>query len=304
MAKKQALGRGLGALIGEMEKAYEQNLGDDSQLVVEIDIDLIKPNPFQPRKNFNEESIAELAESIKEYGILQPILVYEENNEFYLIAGERRLRASKIAKLSSIKAIVADIKPEKLREMALIENIQREDLNPIDLALSYSALIKDYGITQDELAQKLQKSRPQITNTLALLKLPKDAQDLLIEGKITQGHAKILVNLEAKDLKIALDSIVGQKLSVSQSEKLVQKIKGSGESKGESKNNGKKNLRDLRESNRQDSRESAYLESALKKLALAFKNLKVDSKINGDCLILKFQNKEKIATLLKKLEKI
>lgn len=300
MAKKQALGRGLGALIGEMEKAYEQNLGDDSQLVVEIDIDLIKPNPFQPRKNFNESSIAELAESIKEYGVLQPILVYEENNEFFLIAGERRLRASKVAKLPSIRAIVADIKPEKLREMALIENIQREDLNPIDLALSYSALIKDYNITQDELAQKLQKSRPQITNTLSLLKLPKNAQDLLIEGKITQGHAKILVNLDAKDLKIALDSIIGQKLSVSQSEKLVQQLKGGESTKPKSTKDSRK---DSRES-QGESKVSPELESALKKLATIFKNLKVDSKVSGDSLVLKFQNKEKITTLLKKLEKI
>lgn len=299
MAKKQALGRGLGALIGEMEKAYEQNMGDDSQLVVEIDIDLIKPNPLQPRKNFDESSIAELAASIKEYGILQPILVYEENNEFFLIAGERRLRASKIAKLSSIKAIVADIKPEKLREMALIENIQREDLNPIDLALSYSALIKDYGITQDELAHKVQKSRPQITNTLALLKLPKNAQDLLISGKITQGHAKILVNLNEKDLKIALDSIVGQKLSVSQSEKLVQKMKFSDESK-----KPKKSAQNTRDS--KDSHESSDMEfeSALKKLATIFKNLKIDSKISGDSLVLKFQNVEKITTLSKKISKI
>ena len=299
MAKKQALGRGLGALIGEMEKAYEQNMGDDSQLVVEIDIDLIKPNPLQPRKNFDESSIAELATSIKEYGILQPILVYEENNEFFLIAGERRLRASKVAKLSSIKAIVADIKPEKLREMALIENIQREDLNPIDLALSYSALIKDYGITQDELANKVQKSRPQITNTLALLKLPKNAQDLLISGKITQGHAKIWVNLNEKDLKIALDSIVGQKLSVSQSEKLVQKMKFSDESK-----KPKKSAQNTRDS--KDSHESSDMEfeSALKKLATIFKNLKIDSKISGDSLVLKFQNVEKITTLSKKISKI
>lgn len=299
MAKKQALGRGLGALIGEMEKAYEQNMGDDSQLVVEIDIDLIKPNPLQPRKIFDDGSIAELAASIKEYGILQPILVYEENNEFFLIAGERRLRASKVAKLSSIKAIVADIKPEKLREMALIENIQREDLNPIDLALSYSALIKDYGITQDELAHKVQKSRPQITNTLALLKLPKNAQDLLISGKITQGHAKILVNLNEKDLKIALDSIVGQKLSVSQSEKLVQKMKFSDESK-----KPKKSAQNTRDS--KDSHESSDMEfeSALKKLATIFKNLKIDSKISGDSLVLKFQNVEKITTLSKKISKI
>lgn len=285
MAKKIALGRGIGALLGEAEKAYEQNIGDDSQLVVEIDIDLIKPNPLQPRKKFDESSIAELADSIREYGILQPILVYEENNEFFLIAGERRLRASKVAKRSSIKAIVVDIKPDKLREMALIENIQREDLNPIDLALSYNALIKDYNITQDELAAKVQKSRPQITNTLALLKLPQKVQNLLIEGKISQGHAKILVNLNEKDLNLAVDSIIGQKLSVSQSEKLVQKLKTSND-----KNNAKIHT-------------NSEINEALKTLSLAFKNLKIDSKIKGESLVLSFKNKEKISNLVKTLEK-
>lgn len=286
MAKKQALGRGLSALIGEMEQAYEQNLGDNSQLVVEIDIDLIHPNPLQPRKSFDEASIAELAESIKEYGILQPILVYEENNEFFLIAGERRLRASKMAKLASIKAIIVDIKPEKLREMALIENIQREDLNPIDLALSYSALIADYNITQDELAHKVQKSRPQITNTLALLKLPQRAQNLLIDGKISQGHAKILVNLDEKDLNIALDSILGQKLSVGQSEKLVQKMKST---KNETKAKKVQNNE---------------LDSALCKLVSAFKKHKIDAKISGDNIVLNLKNREKISHLVKILEKI
>ena len=285
MAKKIALGRGIGALLGEAEKAYEQNIGDDSQLVVEIDIDLIKPNPLQPRKKFDESSIAELADSIREYGILQPILVYEENNEFFLIAGERRLRASKVAKRSSIKAIVVDIKPDKLREMALIENIQREDLNPIDLALSYNALIKDYNITQDELAAKVQKSRPQITNTLALLKLPQKVQNLLIEGKISQGHAKILVNLNEKDLNLAVDSIIGQKLSVSQSEKLVQKLKTSND-----KNNAKIHT-------------NSEISEALKTLSLAFRNLKIDSKIKGESLVLSFKNKEKISNLVKTLEK-
>lgn len=286
MAKKQALGRGLSALIGEMEQAYEQNLGDNSQLVVEIDIDLIRPNPLQPRKSFDEASIAELAESIKEYGILQPILVYEENNEFFLIAGERRLRASKMAKLTSIKAIIVDIKPEKLREMALIENIQREDLNPIDLANSYSALIKDYNITQDELANKVQKSRPQITNTLALLKLPQRAQNLLIEGKISQGHAKILVNLNEKDLKIALDSILGQKLSVGQSEKLVQKMKSA---KNETKAKKVQNNE---------------LDSALCALVGAFKKHKIEAKISGGNIVLNLKNREKINHLVKILEKI
>ncbi len=150
---------------------------------------------------------------------------------------------------------------------------------------------------QDELANKVQKSRPQITNTLALLKLPKNAQDLLISGKITQGHAKILVNLNEKDLKIALDSIVGQKLSVSQSEKLVQKMKFSDESK-----KSKKSAQNTRVS--KDLRESSELNSALKNLSIAFKNLKVDSQISGDSLILKFQNREKINILIKKLEKM
>ncbi|MDE6886919.1 MAG: ParB/RepB/Spo0J family partition protein [Helicobacteraceae bacterium] len=285
MAKKKALklGRGLGALISEMEEAYENNLSDNSELVVEIDIDLIKPNPLQPRRFFNENSIVELSNSIKEYGILQPILVYEENNEYFLIAGERRLRASKLANLSSIKAIVIDIKPEKLREMALIENIQREDLNPIDLALSYESLIKDYDITQDELANRLQKSRTQITNTIALLRLPDDVQNMLIEGRISQGHAKILVNLNAKDLKIALDSIIGQKLSVRESENLVKKIKT------------KPNKANHIETNKRFNDE-------LVKLLKCFKNINIDSRITNNYLTLKFDSKEKVNKLIKILD--
>lgn len=285
MAKKKALklGRGLGALISEMEEAYENNLSDNSELVVEIDIDLIKPNPLQPRRFFNENSIVELSNSIKEYGILQPILVYEENNEYFLIAGERRLRASKLANLSSIKAIVIDIKPEKLREMALIENIQREDLNPIDLALSYESLIKDYDITQDELANRLQKSRTQITNTIALLRLPDDVQNMLIEGRISQGHAKILVNLNAKDLKIALDSIIGQKLSVRESENLVKKIKT------------KPNKANHIETNKSFNDE-------LVKLLKCFKNINIDSRITNNYLTLKFDSKEKVNKLIKILD--
>lgn len=279
MAKKKALGRGLGALMEEIEQAYENNLSDNSELVVEINIDIIKPNPLQPRKKFNQSSIEELSESIKEYGILQPILLYEENNEYYLIAGERRLRASRLANLSTIKAIIVDIKPEKLREMALIENIQREDLNPIDLALSYEALIKDYNITQDELAKKVQKSRTQITNTLGLLKLPQDVQNLLIDGKISQGHAKILVNLNETDLKIALDSIIGQKLSVRDTEKLVKNIKQAKE--------------------QQKDRYFNDLNDELSKLVDKLHKLNIKSRISKNSLIIKFENKEKVNELTK-----
>lgn len=285
MAKKKALGRGLSALIGEMEQAYENNLSDNSQLVVEISIDLIKPNPLQPRKQFNQSSIEELAESIKEYGILQPILLYEEDNEYYLVAGERRLRASKLANLSTIKAIVLDIKPEKLREMALIENIQREDLNPIDIALSYEALIRDYNITQDELAKKVQKSRTQITNTLGLLKLPKDVQNLLIEGKISQGHAKILVNMPESDMKVALDSIIGQKLSVREAEKLVQNIK-----------QAKERVQKYSPSN--------SFHTELNMLIDRLDYIDIKAKISKDSLVIKLENKEKVNKLLKILSNL
>ncbi|RAX54073.1 chromosome partitioning protein ParB [Helicobacter sp. 16-1353] len=284
MAKKKALGRGLSALIGEVEQAYENNLNDNSALVVEIDIDLIKPNPLQPRKTFNESSLIELSNSIKEHGILQPILIYEDNNEYFLIAGERRLKASKIANLQTIRAIVVDIKLEKLRELALIENIQREDLNPIDLALSYDALIKDYNITQDELASKLQKSRTQITNTLALLRLPKDAQKLLIEGRISQGHAKVLVNLSNDDFTLALNSIIGQKLSVRETENLVKNIKTA------PKNHNKKQIIEFKDD--------------LSKLSNIFQSIDIDTKISNNSLILKFKTKEKVNRLIKILSNL
>lgn len=198
--KSLALGRGLGAILGEVEKAYENDLNDNSDLVVELDIHSIKPNPFQPRKHFDTTALEELASSIKEHGLLQPILVFADDEEGYsLIAGERRLRASKLAGFSTIKAIIVDIKTERLREVALIENIQREDLNPIDLAQSYKELIEDYGITHEELAKKISKSRTQITNTLRLLTLSLEVQEQLLEGKITQGHAKVLVGLASEE---------------------------------------------------------------------------------------------------------
>lgn len=224
--KSLALGRGLGAILGEVEKAYENDLNDNSDLVVELDIHSIKPNPFQPRKHFDTTALEELASSIKEHGLLQPILVFADDEEGYsLIAGERRLRASKLAGFSTIKAIIVDIKAERLREVALIENIQREDLNPIDLAQSYKELIEDYGITHEELAKKISKSRTQITNTLRLLTLSLEVQEQLLEGKITQGHAKVLVGLAPEEQKVALDSIIGQRLSVRETESLIKNLK-------------------------------------------------------------------------------
>lgn len=290
MARKNlALGRGLGAILGEVEQAYQNNLSDNSELIIELDIDNLKPNPFQPRKYFLDESVRELAESIAEHGLLQPVLVYENiEGEYILIAGERRLRASKIAGKNTIRAIVANIDLNRLREIALIENIQREDLNPIDLANSYKELLEDYNITHEDLAKKIKKSRTQITNTLRLLNLSNEVQDILVEGKITQGHAKILVSLSDEDQKLALDSILGQKLSVKDAESLVRKIKGSGVTK--------KKTRIRLDHNRANSSRKKIAE-----LEFIFKKYSISSFLRGDTLVLKFSNSSRIDTLIEKL---
>lgn len=220
-----ALGRGLGEILGEVKEAYENNMYDANQSVIEIPLSEITPNPYQPRKQFKQESLDELADSIKQYGLLQPILVYKEDNHYVLIAGERRLRASKILGLEKIKAILAEIDLNQLREVALIENIQREDLNPIDLANAYNELIKVYHLTHEEVAQRVQKSRSQISNTLRLLELCNEVQDALVQEKITQGHAKVMIGLSDEEQKKIVKSIIGQKLSVRDTEIMVKKIK-------------------------------------------------------------------------------
>lgn len=222
---KISLGRGLGAILEEVEKAYQNDLSQNTERIQYISIDDIVPNPYQPRKSFSEESIKELSESIKTYGLLQPIIVYEEEDRYVLIAGERRLKAAKLAGFEEIKAIVADIDTKKLRELALIENIQREDLNPIELAEAYKELIENYNITHEELAERLHKSRVQITNTLRLLNLSDETKELIANGKLSQGHAKVLVGLSEKEQKLAVDSIIGQKLNVRETEALVKNIK-------------------------------------------------------------------------------
>ena len=230
-----ALGRGLGDILLEVEEAYEKDLSDIDSFelekqgagVEEVDVEIITPNPFQPRKHFDKKSLEELSRSISEHGLLQPIVIIEKEEGYLLIAGERRLRAHKLAGLETIKAIIADVDIDevRLRELALIENIQRENLNSIELANSYSELIEVHAITHDELSSIVHKSRSQITNTLRLLSLSAYVQDKISSDKITQGHAKILVGLEEKQQQIIIDSIIGQKLSVRESEKIVKKYK-------------------------------------------------------------------------------
>ncbi|KPH53864.1 ParB/RepB/Spo0J family partition protein [Helicobacter pullorum] len=295
MAKKNAgLGRGLSAILGEVEEAYQNNLNDNSGLVVEIEIDKIKPNPLQPRKVFDNESLQELAASIQEHGLLQPILVYEDvdnSDEYFLIAGERRLRASKIAHKESIKAIIVDVQEEKLRELALIENIQREDLNPIDLAQSYKELIEDYGITHEELAKKLSKSRTQITNTLRLLELDKNVQKYVLENKISQGHAKVLVALPKEQQNIIANSIIGQKLSVHDTENLIRKLK-----EGQ--------LQDKKIPSLTQNRISPHSKEQLEKICKAIQKQNLNIKLQKNKMIVEFSNDEEVERFSKILPNI
>ena len=273
--KKSRLGKGLDAIFGEVEEAYEKDTSSDKNRIHEIDIDAIRTNPYQPRKEFNQKSLKELSKSIKEHGLLQPIIVTEDIDGFILIAGERRLRASKIAGFDKIKAIIINIEPKKYRELALIENIQREDLNPIDLALSYKALIEDYKITHEELAQIVNKSRAHVTNSLRLLTLSEYAQNALREGKITTGHAKVLVVLDSKKQDILVDSIIGQKLSVRDVENLVKK---------EKKINVKKE-------NRSNSLDLSEVSKVLKRKGLKFS-------IRENKVTIEFRNSEEISNFL------
>ena len=221
-----ALGRGLGELLGEIESAYDDNIGKPKQ-ENELLISSIKTNPYQPRKIFNQEKLEELSKSIVSHGLLQPIVVNKKDDEYILIAGERRLRASKLANLTKIKAIILEIDDSKLREYALIENIQRDDLNILEIAYSYASLINEHSITHDELANMVHKSRSSITNILRLLNLSVYAQQMISSDKISLGHAKIIVSLDDETQKKVIDTIIGQKLSVRETEKLIKDLKTS-----------------------------------------------------------------------------
>jgi ParB family chromosome partitioning protein len=222
--KSQKLGRGLDALMGEIDEAYD-NEGSSKDSIAEIDLKSIRPNPYQPRKYFDEESLQELSKSIKQDGLIQPIVVTEDVDGYIIIAGERRFRASKIAKLKTIRAIIQSSDEQRMRQYALIENIQRQELNSIELANAYGELLKIHEITQEELGSKIHKSRTHITNTIRLLQLSAKTQKALVDEKISTGHAKVLVGLDERQQQLVVNSIVGQKLSVREVETMVKSLK-------------------------------------------------------------------------------
>lgn len=221
--KKRALGKGLNALITDIPTDIMEE-GDENS-ILEIAIGQIQPNPNQPRKLFIEEKLTELAESIKENGIIQPILVREIGDHYQIVVGERRYRAAQIAGLYTIPCLVKEFSEEKVLELALIENLQREDLNSIEIANSYNELLLKLNITQEELSKKIGKSRSAIANTLRLLKLPQDIQTLVIEGLLTEGHARAILSVEDLDKMIVLkNEILDKKLTVREAEELASQI--------------------------------------------------------------------------------
>ncbi len=217
--KKPALGRGLGSLMGE---AQSETGYVDQKEETKVSIDKINPNPNQPRTHFNETLLNELADSIRENGVLQPLLVRKKGEGYEIIAGERRYQASKIAGLEELPVIVKEVDDQKMLELALIENLQRSDLNPIEEAKGYRQLIKASGMTQEALSKAVSKSRSSITNSLRLLDLPEPVQQYLFEGRLTAGHARAILAVPYEEQRIKLaDKVVAEGLSVRATENLA-----------------------------------------------------------------------------------
>ena len=235
MAKRMALGKGADALLRNIngtntaiDEAVDKNIEDNTnkkagELMVKIS--LVEPNRNQPRKMFDKDSLDELTKSVKQYGVLQPIIVKKIGNRYEIVAGERRWRAAQAAGLSEVPVVVRDYDDQKAKEIAIIENIQRTDLNPIEEALAYKSLIEEYNLTQEELSAKVSKNRSTITNSLRLLKLSKNIQQYMIDGQISSGHARALLSLEDEGKRelLALD-IMKRSLSVRDTEKAAKAL--------------------------------------------------------------------------------
>lgn len=223
-AVKRGLGKGLDIMIPERIADTEIRKDDVSRETL-VSIHEIEPNKSQPRKKFDEDALQELSESIKQFGIIQPLIVQKRGKYYEIIAGERRWRASRLAGLKEVPVIIKDYTPQEIVEIALIENIQREDLNPIEEALAYQRLIQEFSLKQDELAERVSKSRVAITNSLRLLKLDKRVQQMLIDDLLSSGHARTLIPIEDSDLQHELACrVFDEKLSVRDTEKLVKQL--------------------------------------------------------------------------------
>ena len=228
--KKAGLGKGLDSLITNKvapAKAVSNSPVKDEKSIegILMDINKVEPNREQPRKNFDEDALLELSESIKQFGVLQPLLVQDKNDYYEIIAGERRWRAAKMAGLKEVPVIIKDLTEQEIVEISLIENIQRENLNPIEEAIAYKRLLTEFNLKQDEVAERVSKSRTAVTNSMRLLKLNEKVQQMVIDDMITTGHARALLGIENQEKQFQVaQKIFDEKLSVRETEKLVKKI--------------------------------------------------------------------------------
>lgn len=227
MASRKGLGKGLSALISENvnKNESESDKQTNANGIIKLNINDIEPNREQPRKHFDEDALDELSESIKHYGILQPLLVQKNNNYYEIIAGERRWRAAKKAGINTVPVIIKGYSTQEILEISLIENIQREDLNPIEEAQAFKKLIDDFSLKQDDIAEKVSKSRSAIANSLRLLNLDEKIQQMITDEMISSGHARALLAITNKDMQIKIaNKIFDEKLSVRETEKLVKSL--------------------------------------------------------------------------------
>jgi ParB family chromosome partitioning protein len=214
---KKGLGKGLGALIASAES-------EDSG-VRELRINEVEPNSGQPRKHFNDEKLAQLAESIKQHGVVQPLIVQRDGNTYKIVAGERRWRASRLAGLQNVPVIIRDLSNKQVMEIALIENLQREDLNPIEEAEAYERLMEEFGMTQEEISATVGKSRPAIANSVRLLSLQDKIKNMVISGEISSGHARTILSIEDREIQLkAVEEVVKKELNVRETELLVKRL--------------------------------------------------------------------------------
>ena len=227
-ANKHALGKGLDSLIANKVGSAplaENKKSEEKPAEVKVKISKVEPNREQPRKNFDEDALLELAESIKQFGVLQPLLVQDRKDYYEIIAGERRWRAAKIAGLKEVPVIIKKLTEQEMVEISLIENIQRENLNPIEEALAYKRLLNEFNLKQDEVAERVSKSRTAVTNSMRLLKLNEKVQQMVIDDMLTTGHARALLGIEDQEKQyVVAQQIFDEKLSVRETEKLVKKI--------------------------------------------------------------------------------
>ena len=277
--KKRVLGRGLSAILND----NEQKAINSSVNFNDIDINLIRLNPNQPRTNFNQKDISDLASSIKELGLIQPITVKQDQDNYELISGERRLRAFKQLSIKTIPAYVRNANDQTSLEMALVENIQRKDLDPIEIAISYSRLIDELNLSQDEMSKRVGKDRSTISNYIRLLKLDPIIQSGIRDNFISMGHGRCLINIESKDQQILIyEKILRNSLSVRQTEKTVKELSG----------------KKIKKTGFTD-------EKLIKKIKILEKkySLGIDLKLNKDkgLLSFKFNNKKELDELIKKL---